>query len=131
MLVRAGAWAYSGGARYYRRVTPRPADGEVRRRAPTVRLEVPGEWRSLTPRQARARAKLPPCPDDDCEPLAEDGQPGRLKAHYIHENVRKARSAAAASDEEMIRQLRAAPGGQSTVWAAALADADEQASQQP
>lgn len=126
-LVCAGAWGFSAGARFYRRVGARTEQDAIRRRAPSVHLEVPGQWRSLTPRAARARARLPDCPETDCEPLAPDGQPGRLKAHFVHAHVRMAESAAQMSESELIEQLRSAPGGQSDIWAAALvADAAAQ-----
>jgi hypothetical protein len=120
-LVAAGAWGFSGGARFYRRVigpgTP-PFDGP--KRARSVHLEVSGEWRSMTAAQARRRRKLPRCVQEDCDPLATDNQPTRLKAHFVHEFVRLARAAAALGEARVAEQLERAPGGQSSVWASAL-----------
>jgi hypothetical protein len=120
-LVAAGGWGFSAGARFYRRVIgpgTLPFDGF--RRARTVHLEISGEWRSMTAAQARRRRRLPRCDKEDCDPLATDNQPTRLKAHCVHEFVRLARSAAALGEARIAAQLQAAPGGQSSVWASAL-----------
>jgi hypothetical protein len=120
-LVAAGAWGFSAGARFYRRVIgPGEPEFEGPRRARSVHLEVSGEWRSMTAAQARSRVRLVPCVKPDCDPLALDDQPARLKAHCVHELVRLARSSAAARDEAVARQLERAPGRQTSVWASAL-----------
>jgi len=120
-LVAAGAWGFSAGARFYRRVTgPGTPAFDGTRRARSVHLEVSGEWRSLTATQARRRRKLPECEKEDCDPLAADGQPARLKAHCVHEFVRLARSAAMLGEGQIATQMERAPGRQSSVWASAL-----------
>jgi len=120
-LVAAGAWGFSSGTRFYRRVvSPATPAFDGNRRARSVHLEVTGEWRSLTAAQARRRHSLPECEYEDCDPLAIDDQPARLKAHCVHEFVRLARSAAACGDSEIAAQLERAPGTQSSVWASAL-----------
>lgn len=120
-LVAAGAWGFSAGARFYRRVVgPGESGFDGPRRARSVHLEVSGEWRSFTPAQARRRRRLSECPKVDCDPLAIEGQPARLKAHCVHEFVRLASSAASIGEHGIAEQLGRAPGPQPGIWAAAL-----------
>lgn len=129
VAVADGAFAFSAGARFFRKVPDallqRPSERSEEEDdendsgggGPPILYETPGGLSGV--HRDDAGPHLDDCPVPDC--LAEDGtgHPRHLRAHNFHEFRRQARLAAAEGPEFAAR-LRAIGSAEAIIWAEAL-----------